>query len=233
MIAHNDSPRAVIYARYSPRPHESDSIQAQATDMLDWCEKNNTECHCVCYDPDVSGTVPFFARPGLACALSQLRRGDMLIIRSLSRAARSVAVGLAIEEEVERLGARLVVLESGGLQRTKAQDRNAWCMRVISYLMNDMQRMEINERTSRRMLQHQASGRAMGGSAPYGWRKDGHELIEDDQEQAVIARVVEWEKSGFTNAEIAARLTREGIKPRGDKWHINTVKRIIARTQSA
>jgi len=207
--------RAVIYCRYSPRPHESDSIQSQAEDMQDWCKRNQLTPHCVAFDADVSGTVPFYARPGLAQAISQLRRGDVLVIRNLNRAARSIAVGLAIEEEVERIGAQLCVTESGGLQPTKSKDRNAWCMRVIHYLMADMQRMEINERTSRRMCQHQANGRAMGGHAPYGYSKIGHDLVPNEDEQAIVPQITTLSDQGFTPGEIAGILNRRGIPARG------------------
>lgn len=221
---------AIIYARYSPRPHESESIRGQVEDLQTWCRSHELQPTLVCFDPDVSGTVGAYERPGLATALRSLRKGDVLVIRNLNRAARSISVGLLIEEEVERVGARLAVLESGGMQPSKAEDRNAWCMRVIMYLMSDMQRMETNERTSRRMKQHQENGRSMGGHAPYGWRKDGSDLIPDSDEQSVIEHVKQLSKTGHTVGEIAVRLTREGIPCRGNGWHRETIRRILARS---
>ena len=222
---------AIIYCRYSPRPHESDSIQSQAADLQTWCQEHGHDVRMVCFDPDTSGTVAFYDRPGLATALTCLQRGDLFVVRNLNRAARAVGVGLAIEEEIERIGAQLAATENGGVQATKSTDRNAWCMRVIHYLMSDMQRMEICERTSRRMLQHQASGRAMGGAAPYGWTIRDGELVPDPDEQRTIAYVRELSKQGATPSEIATRLRRKGISPRGARWHSNTVRRILKRSE--
>lgn len=223
--------RAILYARYSPRPKDNDSVAAQARDMQDWCQKNGIPIHMVAFDPDVSGTVPLFDRPGLASALSVLRRSDILVLRNLKRAARSLLVGLAIEEEVERIGARIAFTEEGGVQPTKGEDLNAWCMRAILYLMADMDRIGICKRTSAGMLRHQREGRAMGSQAPYGWATVDGQHVPLEEEQPRLAMIKVWAKEDLTPYEIARRLNVAGIPARGKRWHPNTVARILWRIE--
>jgi DNA invertase Pin-like site-specific DNA recombinase len=94
--------------------------------------------------------------------------------------------------------------------------------------MADMQRQEMNERTSRRMQQWQITGRAMGGKAPYGYRKEGHKLIQVPEEQKVVNAMMRLRESGYTCRAILTWLQRHKIKPRV-KWHLKTVQRIVRR----
>lgn len=225
----------IIYVRFSPRADDSESIQAQAVDLSVWCEAHGHLVSLICFDPAVSGTVPMFSRPGLATALAELRAGDLLVVRNLNRSARGVLIGLAIEAEVERIGARLAVLEEGGVQKWKEEDPNSWLARVIKYAIAEVQRIEGNKRTSRRMLHHQANGRAMGGDPPYGWRKvgclkagdDQTTLVEDPGEQSVRDSMRHMVAAGYTDAEIAKVFAKKRWTPRsGTVWHLTTIRRI-------
>lgn len=226
--------RDVLYARYSPRPKDTDSIQAQTTDLLEYCRAHDLTPYCVCFDPDTSGTIPMFSRPGLAQALKLLRRGDNLVVRNLNRAARSISVGLAIEEELDRIGATLHSVENGGRQPSKRNDVNAWFLRCIQFLVADVQRIEGNSRTSRRMKQHQQNGRAMGKVPPYGSRlSDDHKDLEPDPlEQDAITQIVHLAALNYPPDRIASLLNASSDMRqlcRGPKWHPNTVRRILGR----
>src|SRR5262245_65802211 len=64
-----------------------------------------------------------------------------------------------------------------------------------------LEREQIAERTSVAMLRHQAKGRRMtrADRCPYGWRPDSADpgrLIEDAEEQAIIARIRHHRKIG-------------------------------------
>lgn len=219
--------KAILYLRYSPRREDAESIQSQAVDLSVWCESKQYDVRLICFDPAVSGTVPMFSRPGLATALAELRAGEILVVRNLNRSARGVVIGLAIEAEVERIGARLAVIEEGGVQKWKEEDPSAWAMRVFKYTFAEVQRIEGNKRTSRRMLHHQKNGRSMGGEPPYGWHKAGPNLIEDPREQSVRDTMRSLVVAGFTDAEIARVFAKKQIKPRtGDVWHLTTIRRI-------
>ncbi|MFC9166024.1 recombinase family protein [Streptomyces fungicidicus] len=70
------------------------------------------------------------------------------------------------------------------------------------------------------------------GAPPYGWQAHKKELIEEEAEQAGRAparQLRDEEKLSF--CEIAAALSAEGIRPkRGERWHPETVRRMLANT---
>lgn len=221
--------RAILYCRYSPRPKESDSIQAQAADLFEWCVRREHEVHAICFDPEISGAVPMFSRPGLAQALAMLKRNDLFVVRNLNRAARSIGVTIAIEEELERIGAQLVAVENGGLQPRKRDDMNAWFLRMIMALVSERERLEMNARTSRRMKQQQRNGKVVGSKPPYGWTIHNGELAQNEREQQTIGTIKTMHENGYGIFEIINKLHKHPstYPPRGVRWHPTTIRRIL------
>jgi Recombinase len=85
------------------------------------------------------------------------------------------------------------------------------------------------------MLRHQAKGRRMTrpDRCPYGWRPDpadDERLVEDADEQAVIARIREERRHGRGLREIARRLDAAGIACRGGRWSHTTVRSVLLRS---
>ena len=74
-------------------------------------------------------------------------------------------------------------------------------------------------------------GRYAFGSPPLGYRAEGKELAPDEEEQAVLRRIVELRQQGVSVRSIAAALTEAGYRTkRGTTtWHPTTVARILAR----
>lgn len=219
---------AILYLRYSPRPKDTDSIQKQAADLQDWCERNGYRVRLIAFDPDTSGATPIWDRPGLAIAFGQLKRGEAFVVRHVDRAARSLGIGIAIEEYIDQVGATFVSVEQGGRQESKSENWNAWAMRQVMNLMAEGQRITGNERTSRRMRQKQREGLAMSKCPPYGRRRSGAILEDDEQEQATAQRVRVMSAKGMTPGQIAAFLDMEGVPCRGSRWHRQTVRRIVS-----
>jgi DNA invertase Pin-like site-specific DNA recombinase len=224
MIAHQT---AILYLRYSPRPKDTDSIQKQASDLQDWCERNGYRVRLIAFDPDTSGATPIWSRPGLAIAFEQLKRGEAFVVRHVDRAARSLGIGIAIEEHIDQLGATFVSIEQGGRQESKSENWNAWAMRQVMNLMAEGQRVTGNERTSRRMRQKQREGFAMSACPPYGRRRSGDRLEPDEAEQETARRIRSMWSQGKTPGQIAAILDLEGVPCRGSRWHRQTIRRIV------
>lgn len=205
--------RAILYARYSPRREESDSIKTQMADLHDWCEKNNAAPILCCYDPAVSGTVRLRKRPGLLSALDNLKKDMLLVVRNLSRMARSLGTAVEIEEEVyDDIGASIASIEDGGVLDSEP---TSTFTRQILYAVHDLQRKEINIRTSRRMLQRQADGHAMGGQPPFGFsRGEDGMLVSDDTEQNILNQIKLLKADGLGCRRIARLLNDQGYKSR-------------------
>jgi DNA invertase Pin-like site-specific DNA recombinase len=80
-----------------------------------------------------------------------------------------------------------------------------------------------------RRLKAEQGGYAYGSPA-YGQRSEDGDLVPVDDEQATIARIRELHSSGHSLRSMAAVLTAEGHRPkRSDRWHPESLKRIIAR----
>lgn len=220
---------AILYLRYSPRPKDTESIQKQAADLQDWCERNGYRVRLIAFDPDTSGATPIWSRPGLAIAFEQLKRGEAFVVRHVDRAARSLGIGIAIEEHIDQIGATFVSVEQGGVQESKSANWNAWAMRQVMNLMAEGQRITGNQRTSRRMRQRQREGFAMSKCPPYGWKRSGDKLEAFPEEQATAARIRSLALSGYTPGRIADILDSDGTPARGSRWHRQTVRRILAQ----
>ena len=69
------------------------------------------------------------------------------------------------------------------------------------------------------------------GGVPYGCRlaDDGARLVDDGDEQAVIARIVDMADRGNSHRAVAATLNVEGVPARGAAWHAATVGRGLRR----
>ncbi|MFF7130465.1 recombinase family protein [Streptomyces sp. NPDC008240] len=70
------------------------------------------------------------------------------------------------------------------------------------------------------------------GAPPYGWRAHQKELAPEEPEQAGRARARQLrDEDELSYREIAAALDAEGIRPkRGERWHPETVRRMLANT---
>jgi site-specific DNA recombinase len=87
----------------------------------------------------------------------------------------------------------------------------------------------MSERTSDSMKAHQKRGRAVGGTAPYGFSKVGSRLIENPDEAAGLRRMLELHGQGLGLRAICRSLTRERHPPRGSQWYPQTVRRSLER----
>ena len=219
--------RGIAYARYSPRRGKSDSIRSQFEDLNKALPNYQIAPELYFFDRETSGTLDLFARQGLSEAVGALRRGDVLCVRNLNRLARDAIVGIAIERQLRRMGCHLFSLEDGGLL---SWDRQQRLIRGMLYLMADYQREETNERTSRKMREHQRNGRAMGSQAPFGQQIVAGSLVRDPRECLILELMAKLTSQGANCALIAARLNEVDIRKRNGKdWDAASVSNIIRR----
>jgi hypothetical protein len=64
-----------------------------------------------------------------------------------------------------------------------------------------------------------AEGRYVGGISRFGYSTTGGELVADELEQAVVARMPELKAQGCSLRAVAQRLNDECLRPkRGERW---------------
>ena len=75
-----------------------------------------------------------------------------------------------------------------------------------------------------------AGGYAYGAPA-FGYRSHEKELVPNESEQAIAARIADLRAEGKSLREIAAQLNTDGVaSKRGGAWSAVTVSRVLART---
>jgi len=238
--------RAVIYARFSPRPNAKDclSIETQVQHCREFAATHGLLVDAVYSDEAMSGKN--MQRPGVQAALehvARLKSKGVLVIYSLSRLARSTVEAIQTIDKINAAGANIVSLKDS-IDTTTAMGR---LMLTLTAALAQLERELIAERTSDGMVSLQANGRQMSYLAPYGYRADPTDppreydadgkairrkahWLPDDGEQATLKRMIELHTQGHGSYSIARQLTSDGILFRGKvTWHHYTIQRILQR----
>lgn len=222
--------KAIVYARFSPRPDaaESESIEAQVATCRAFAERLGYDVAALYEDRDASGSDGPENRPGLATALLALRKNNVLLVSRRDRLARDLFLSLWIEKQVKVKRARIVSVAGEG----NGEDPQAELMRNIVDSFAQYEREIIRRRTRAAMQAYQAGGRRMSRHAPFGWAVDsGHAafLVEVPEEQALIAQIVKMHADGMKLRQICRELDFIDQPCRGGTWQHTTVANILKR----
>ena len=224
--------RAVLYARFSPRPSpdECDSVEKQLERCRAYAKGHGYTVAAEHHDKDLSGGRAD-NRPGLQRAIAAAcKLQAVLVVYSLSRLARNTRDAIDLAERLNAAGADLAVITENVNTRSPM---GRFIFSLFAALAQ-LEREQIAERTSSAMLHHQAKGRRMTrpDRCPYGWQPhpvDTGLLIQHAEEQEAISRIREsWQRGGGMR-EIARMLNRAGNECRGKPWTHSAVRSILRR----
>ena len=218
---------AIGYIRVSTEGQAQDgvSLDAQRAKLAAWADLNGYTMGAVYEDAGISGKCAD-NRPGLQAALQAARRGDALVVYSLSRLARSTKDTISISERLDKAGADLVSL-SERIDTTTATGKMVFRMLAV---LAEFERDQISERTATAMQFKKAQGERVG-AIPYGYTLavDGVNLLPDPVEQDVIAQARELHTSGMSLRKVAAELDRRGLHARnGQPFQATQMQRMVA-----
>ncbi|MBO9539670.1 recombinase family protein [bacterium] len=225
--------KVVGYVRVSTQEQacEGHSLAAQEAKLRAYAELYDLELVRIETDAGQSGKN--LDRPGLQRALDGMRAGDAeaLLIPKLDRLTRSVADMARLIDEFfgERSRHKAALLSVAD----QIDTRTAGGRLVLNVLVSVAQwEREANAERTKAALDHKKSkGEYVGGTRPFGFELDGTRLVAIPQEQEAITLILDLRGQGHTLREIAAELTRRGIgTKRGGRWHVQTVKNILARS---
>jgi hypothetical protein len=91
------------------------------------------------------------------------------------------------------------------------------------YVHKHLRRCKIPSRSAH-------TNRENAGTPPYGYKKYRDKLAKNKEEQKALTLILKLHEEELSLRQIRRFLELEGIKPRmGQKWHINTIRRIIKR----
>jgi site-specific DNA recombinase len=224
--------KAILYARFSPRPDaaESESNAAQLDLCRAYVKRMGWTVEGEHQDAALSGDDE--ERPGLWAALDALPRKGVLLVYKLDRLARSVYLSHLIEQELKKKGCRIISVAGEGTWSNTPEDE---LVRRILQALAEYQKKAQAARTNAAMLRHQASGRRMSAQTPLGWKPDPANparMIEDQAEGETLELVKRLDAEGLGLREIARKLNDLGHACRGRAWHHQAVKRILSRTSN-
>lgn len=211
-----DSLKCIAYVRVSTSKQDL-GPEAQRADIVRWAAANGVTIVAWYEDKGISGAAPIIQRPGLTAALRAVRdqRCGVLVAAKRDRFARDVVVVAALEREVAGLGARLTTTDG-------TSDGNLLTRRMHDVL-GEHEREVIGDRTRKALGVLRALGRRLGGHCPYGyrWVEDGivngkmkWRVVEDEAEQAVIAKAKELHRFGWSQRTISEELAKLGMLTR-------------------
>lgn len=227
--------KAIIYARFSPRPNasECDSIEKQVVRCTAYCTSQEYDLIGTFQDADMSGGRAD-NRPGLQDALKlACEHKAVLVCYDLSRLARNTRDAISIADKLQKAGANLAFLDL----KIDTSSPTGRCFFTILAAFAQLYREQISDRTSLAMLAHQKNGRCMSRHAPYGHQitveyvgdNEVKKLVENEEEQLIIRYMCDLNSKGMNVRDILNKLTADGVKCRGGKWHYPTVKNILKR----
>jgi DNA invertase Pin-like site-specific DNA recombinase len=227
--------RLVAYVRVSSESQlDGLGLDVQEQAVKRWARRDGHRIVEVCRDPAQSGTIPFTDRPGIGCALDALKHGraDGLVVLNLGRISRLLTDQEAALAIVWRYGGRVFTAESGEVLADDPEDPMRTAMRQMAGVFFQLDRAMIVKRLrDGRKLKAERGGYAHG-RPPYGWRAEGGLLVEDPAEQPVVQRIAELHGQGKSLRAIGAALEADGTRPReGERWHPNTLARILGRLE--
>jgi len=220
-----DPKLAVAYLRCSTDRQDL-SPDAQSAAITRWATSVGVSVVAWHDDLGVSGGTALEDRPGLLAALDAVgaRGAGVLVVAKRDRLARDVLTAALVERLCERKGAKVLAADGAG---NEAGPEGA-LMRTLLDAFAAYERALIRARTKAALAVKKSRGERTGG-VPMGSRVgEAGRLAVDGAEAAAVARARELRGEGKSLRAIAATLDAEGHRPRGARWHVQTLARVVA-----
>ncbi|MEZ5231293.1 MAG: recombinase family protein [Acidimicrobiales bacterium] len=207
----------------------------QRQQITAWADANGHSVAVWCQDLGVSGTTDTLDRPGTTCVLERIEAGEVdgVIAMTLDRIARALHIQEAFLGVVWQHGARVFTADGGEVERDDPSDPTRTLIRQVLGAVAQFERTTIVNRLQRGRRAKSAAGGFAFGSPAFGQRADAGDLVVDEGEQAIVARIVAAHEAGQSIRSITAALNADGIpSKRGGEWYPATVARVLDRARA-
>ncbi len=218
--------RAVTYARVSgdDRGKEGRNLKSQLEMCREYALEQGWNIVAELAEDDRGASGASFELPQLdkAREMARNKEFDVLIVREIDRLSRKLAKQLVVEEELSRMGVRIVYVLADYDNSPEGR-----LSKHIRATIAEYEREKINERMIRgRLLKVRAGHVLVHSSPPYGYQISKNEegksvLVIYEQEAKIVRAIFDWYVNGHngkkvTIGEIAAKLTEMGVPTRQD-----------------
>lgn len=227
-----DARQAVAYLRISTdAERQANGLQVQRQAIESWALAAGVAV-VSWHQDERSGTLPLAEREGLGEALAAVQQhgAGLLVVHRLDRFARDTAEGLAIEEQIRRLGARLASTDEG--DRPPSDDPGATFHRQIRLAVAQYEAAITRLRIQATKKLQRSQGRYLGGAPPYGWRvNEAGQLERDEGEQAQIEKLRKMRSRASSWRHCALLAERAGLRNRkGSPFDHKSIALVLSRT---
>ncbi len=204
-----ESPKAVIYARYSSHGQTEQSIEGQLHDNHAWAKQNNITVIGEYIDRAVTGTKD--ARPDFQRMIEDAakKQFEMIIVWKLDRFARNRYDSAIYKAKLKKYGVRVV---SAKENITDAPE--GIILEGLLESMAEYYSANLSQNVKRGIRESAAKGNFCGGLIPYGYKVVDKKLVPDEKKAPVIRYVFEEYAKGASKKEIIDELNRRGVRNR-------------------
>ena len=159
-----------------------------------------------------SGSKRLAERPVGGRLMTELQRGDTLVVAKLDRAFRNAADALATAELLKARKVDLIIADMGSEPVT--QNGVSRMFFGMLALVAEFERDRMRERVSDGREAKRRSGGHIGGDAPFGYRKEGMgraaRLVPIPEQQDALCRMKALREEGKSLRAISAELAAQG-----------------------
>ena len=226
------------YVRLSSEDELQDSIQTQTTLIEQYIhDQDDLMLTDVYVDNGFTGTN--FNRPEFIRMMTDVRQGKIqcIVIKDLSRLGRDfLETGYYIETIFPKLGVRLIAVNDQ-FDSNRIEDVQSLSV-PIKNMVNELYAKDISKKIHAHQDPKMANGTMTLERAPYGYRINGENRFEPDEEVAPVVRMIfAWRLMGKQPKDIAEYINFLGYsipgnyngynKGKEDIWNGDVVRRLI------
>jgi len=227
--------RAVIYARFSPRPNaEGCQSNKQQIESCEAYAKKHGMRVCATFEERAISGKEIEKRDELWSALSMLEDNWVLLVWKFDRLARDGFLHYTIEREVLKRKARIISCSGEGCIEENLSPEENLKLGIIR-LFSEYERRLISLRTKTALRRLSATDKRMSAvqHLRYGTKlhpKDPDRVVPCEHELRIIDIIMGLHDEGQSTRKIIKSLGLLGIGPRkaGKQWSPRTIDRIIA-----
>lgn len=222
----NSAPRCYGYARVSTlrQSDEGESLDVQRRVIAGYAQMHGLAVDRVFVERGVSGSRPLAERSEGAALLAVLRPGDVIVTSKLDRMFRSALDALGVLGQLKYRGVNLHMIDLGGDVTGNGISKLVF---TILSAVAEAERDRTRERIAEVKADQRRRGRFLGGSVPFGWRRDGDKLVPEPKQQAAIKKMRRLRAKGLSLRAIRDQLAAEGVQ----LSHVAVANALKARTR--
>lgn len=223
----------VAYLRFST---DNQDGATQHAEIEAWAAAEGHEIVAWHTDEGISGKEGVDVRIALGAALKAVVAGEAggVVIQRLDRLARSLVIQEQLLAEFWRAGGQVFSVdptENPLLAGDDPRDPTRPMIRQILGAVAEYERKMIRLRMMAGAARKHAQGGYAYGRPPYGFRAENFELVPVAEEQRVISEILRLRQGGLGLAAIAEFLNEGGVLRGGNRWHSESVRRVLSRAR--